>query len=223
MADTITTIVGRVQNRLGDLVTTRGIDIANVVHREILSHIPELRRIPHSSPTQISLTANTKEYSLTEEIMQVDYVHYRTSSSVATKLAEMGVEELNKIVADWRSAAAGTPTQFYLTANATNGGASMIGFHPTPDTSTSAGYPIVEVFGSKAESSALVAGDTISQLLPHSQVYTEGISYYAAHELRPEAAMAYYNTYMAQLEAAKQYVRTRVEGLKSPPFGNVRK
>lgn len=223
MSDTISTIVGRVQNRLGDLVTARGIDIANVVHREILSHIPELRRIAHSSPTSISLTASTKEYALTEGIMQVDYVQYRTAAGTAVKLAEMGIEDMNKVVADWRSAAAGTPTQFYLTANSTNGGASMIGFHPTPDTTTSGGYPVAEVFGAIAESSALVAGDTISQLLPHSQVYTEGISYYAAHELRPEAAMAYYNTYMAQLEAAKRYVRTRVEGLKNPPFGNVRK
>jgi hypothetical protein len=222
MADAISTIIASAQNRLGDLTTVRATALANIVHKELFVFIPELRRTPHNTPTSISLTAGTKEYAIAEYLAQIDYVQYRTSSTAATKLAEMAVEESNKIVKDWRQQDNDVPQQFYITADSTNGGKGMLGLHPTPSASTSGGYPVVEVFGSLRESSDLTTSSTISEMLPNSQVYVEGICYYAAHELRPDAVSGYYQTYQQQLAVAVQYIRTRSEGLKKPPFGNIR-
>ncbi len=210
MPDSISTVVASVQRRMPDLTTSRAIELANLVHQELFIHLPEIRRTPHSAPVTVTVLNGVKEYVIPENLAQVDYVHLGSN-----KLMETNVETLNKTYTNWRFAANALPLQFYITADSQ--GRGVIGLHPTPNAGGT-----LNVYGSTRENAALTGVSSVPETLPNSQVYVEGVSYYASLELRPGAAASFKATYMEQIALAKEYVRTRSDGLKKPPFVNER-
>jgi hypothetical protein len=218
MAYTIATAVANAQRSLPDLQTSRGIDLANQVHREILGYIPELRRDQYT----LSLTANTGEYALTEQSFQVDNVVYTPSSGNPVQLTPTTIEQLNKSNPTWRTDASAAWTTsgenapyFYLTnkvVSAANLPVPTMGFYPVPNFSTGT----LTVYASMLQSADLASSDTCLNGLLSSQIYVEGIRYYAATELRPEMASAYKAAYAEQLALNRYFVRTKNEPLKDP-------
>jgi hypothetical protein len=219
MAETIQTVISAVQRRLPDLQSSWALNLADYVHREIMAYIQGLIMTNQANPTTINLVAGTKEYSISEAQMQIDYVSYLTAAGNGTKLLETSVELLNKMDPQWRTEASGVPTQFYLSSDSTG---LNIGFHPTPASSTSAGFPVVEVYGSVRPTSPLVGTSTVPSTCLNSLLYIEGISYYAAIEIRPQMAAAFKATYMEQIALNRKYVQTRSEGLKLQKISNIR-
>jgi len=219
MADTIQTVISAVQRRLPDLQSSWALTLADYVHREIMTYIPGLIMTNESSPVLVSLTSGTKEYSISEWVMQIDYATYLTGAGAGTKLLETSVELLNKMDPAWRTEPTGVPVQFYVSSDGTG---ANLGLHPTPATTTSGGYPIVQLFGSQRASTALTNSSTVPPTCLNSLLYIEGISYYAAIEIRPQMAAAFKATYMEQIALNRKYVQTRVEGLKMQKIANIR-
>jgi hypothetical protein len=218
MAYTITTAVANAQRSLPDLQTSRGIDLANQVHREILAYIPELRR----DQLTVALTSGTGEYALDETAFQVDNVVYSPSTGSPIQMTPTTVEQLNKSNPTWRTdASAGWTTSgengpyFYLTnkvVSAANLPVPTIGFYPVPNFSTGT----LTVYLSKLQPADLISTDTCLNGLLSSQIYVEGIRYYAATEIRPDMASAYKAAYAEQLALNRYFVRTRNDPLKDP-------
>lgn len=218
MAYTITTSVANAQRSLPDLQTSRGIDLANQVHREILAYIPELRR----DFLTVTLVSGTYEYPLDETSFQVDNVIYSPTTGSPLQLTPTTIEQLNKQQPTWRTDPSATWTAqgengpyFYLTnkvVSAANLPVPTIGFYPNPNFSTGT----LTVWASKLQPADLAGTDTCLNGLLSSQIYVEGIRYYAATELRPEMAAAYKAAYAEQLALNRYFVRTRNEPLKDP-------
>ena len=219
MSYTITGVVANAQRSLPDLQTSRGIDLANMVHREILSYIPELRR----ESLTINPVSGTEEYALDETTFQVDNVIFSPSTGNALQLTPTTVEQLNKATPSWRTDPAAAWTvqgengpYFYLTNVATTHSSSTItptiGFYPTPNFSTGT----ITVYASRLQQSDLATTDSTMPGLLSPQIYVEGVRYYAATELRPELASAYKAAYAEQLALNRWYVRTRNDPLKDP-------
>lgn len=210
MPDSISTVVAHVRQRLPDLTGSRAIELANIVHRELFAFVPEVRRTPHGSPVVVPVSAGVKEYAIPEELTQLDYVHLD-----GKRLYETNVETLNKTQPSWRVQPNSSPQQFYITAH--TDGKAAVGLHPTPNASGN-----LTLYGSQREPSPLTGTSLVPESLPNAQVYVEGVSYYAALELRPSSAPMYKANYAEQLAILRSYVDTRNEGLKKAPFPNER-
>jgi hypothetical protein len=218
MAYTLATVVANVQRSLPDLQTSRGYDLCNQVHREILAYIPELRR----DSLTVSPASGTGEYSIAETEFQIDNVVYTPSSGSPLQLTPTTIEQLNKSTPTWRTDPSQSWTTqgengpyFYLT-NKVISGANLptptIGFYPVPNFSTGT----ITLYASRLQASDLQSTDTCLTGLLSSQVYVEGVRYYASTELRPEMASAFKAAYAEQIALNRWFVRTRNEPLKDP-------
>lgn len=210
MPEQIATLVQRAQRRFPDLTTQRAIELANLVHRELNALVPSLRRTPHSAPVQVTFSSGTKEAPIPEHLSQVDAVLIS-----GVPMQPTSVETLNRLKYSWRAESAGVPKEFYVTAD--DQGRATLGLHPTPNPGV-----VANLYGTLRESGSLVAGSSISEVLPSGQAYVDGICYYAALELRPSAAAGFLAAYQAQSRIAQDYVQTRSEPLKDPLVKNSR-
>lgn len=114
------------------------VDIFNEVHNDILS-----RCGIQTGTETITLAAGTKEYDLqvtARFACTAVYVRSATDGD-GTKLQSMSQEEFESRSGDYKFQASGTPTHYYISHK--SDGTVQIGFHPTPDTSSSGGYPNV--------------------------------------------------------------------------------
>lgn len=87
----------------------------------------------------VSLTAETREYSLSASVMHIWNAAYFTSATAYTPLRQTSVDKLDNDYPTWRNQSSGIPYQYYE-----SGG--YVGFYPTPNTTTSAGYPKVTLY-----------------------------------------------------------------------------
>lgn len=215
---TVQQIVSAVQRRLPDAPSQTCVLLTNLVHRELLADIPELRL---DSLTQ-NLTSGTGEYNIAEPVFQVLEAYYQTAANTSSQLSPITIEGLNAMVPTWRTDATGTPLYFYLSSNQASANSEVIGLYPVPNTTTSAGYPILKMDISELESSDLTLTSTVFVTLQSPKVYIEGVSYMLAEEIRPQVANAYKAEYMGEIEKARSYVRTRNEMAKNPGIHNIR-
>jgi hypothetical protein len=218
MSYTVATLLSNVQRTFPDLQSARGYDLCNQVHREILCYIPELRR------DQFTITPmpGQGEYSIAETEFQIDSVVYVPASGNNIQLTSTTVEGLNKSTPTWRADPSASWEQqgengpyFYLTNKvlaSANLPTPTIGFYPVPNFSTGT----ITVYASRLQPSDLVSTDTCLDGLLSSQVYVEGVRYYAATELRPDLAGAFKAAYAEQIALNRWYVRTRNEPMKDP-------
>lgn len=209
MAYTITQAVAAAQRTFPDLQTARGVDLANQVHREILAFIPEAQRNLLNTITPISAQG---EYSIGEVAFQVDFCVY-VNSGAETPISGTTVETLDRSATTWRQDAGvasypvdGGVVQFYTsTALISAVNVNVIGFYPKP--AFTAGS--IFVYGSQLQAADLPGSSSCLTSLLSSQVYVEGLRYYAATELRPEMAAAFKATYAEALATNRSFIRTR--------------
>jgi hypothetical protein len=214
VAYTISQVIAAAQRTFPDLQTTRATDLCNQVHRNILATIPELMR------TTLSVTpvSSQQEYSLGETGFQVDHVEYAPASGTDIVVSGTTVEILDKDFPLWRSAAAvgsytGANVQYYISAASISSvNTKVIGFYPTPGFSTGS----FTLYGSFLQASDLTTSSSCLTTLFSSQVYVEGLRYYAATELRPEMAAAYKAAFAEELAAEKMFVRTSNGDIRGP-------
>lgn len=147
---------------------------------------------------QENLTSGTREYELSYDplLVNIDAVYYVDSSTTATKLAAVSEDWMDAHIEDWRTTTdTGTPDKFYVrwpdSAGVTTEGKLVIGLDPIPDTTTSAGYPILNIYGS--DFTTLAATDKIPSAFPNIRVLVEGMKrVYAAN--RDQSAYEFYKT-----------------------------
>lgn len=135
------------------------------------------------STENVSLTADTQEYTIPTDTNRVYQVRYYTSATEYKVLTATHIDKLDKENSKWRMHDSGTPREFYADL-----GRGKIGFYPAPDTTTS-GYPIVQADVSKRQT--LSVGDTLPGSLPSYQAWVEGVRYRMALRVNDERVGAY--------------------------------
>lgn len=209
---TIAQAVSAAQRRFPDLQTSRGVDLANIVHQEILGQIPELKRNVVATITPVS---GQLEYQLATEAFQVEFCVY-VNDSMEVFIPATTVEALNRSRATWRvdagvaayGATGDSGPQFYVSTGplgSASANSMVIGFYPKP--LFTAGT--ITCYGSLLQSAALISSDVCLISLISPQVYVEGITFYAALDLQPEQAAVFKGAYDNQMMLNKDFVRTR--------------
>lgn len=96
----------------------------------------------------VSVVADTRVYAINAATMRVWACEWVTSSSPndRRKLLATNVQELDAMEQSWRRRAASTPRRRYTTLL---GDQKAVGLDPMPNETTSGGYPVLRVHGSR--------------------------------------------------------------------------
>lgn len=185
LADAIT----KAQQKYPQLSTARAIVFANVIHNRLLTRL-NLRGTTKS----INMTSGTKDYALGAETSRIFTAFYRTSATVVSQLTPTSQEKLDLDDPDWRERTeTGSPTHYMVRPiknGSGTGDALMVTLYPTPDTTTSGGYPLVEMW--ITDSTAFTAtSDDLPGSLIDEMVYANGIRMLWA-EGNDQASCAFY-------------------------------
>ena len=182
------------------------------VHREVLA----LAQI-ETGAEPLDLTAGQREYALdsTDKIVNVRAAYYIKSATDVTRLAPVSTDWLDSHSPTWRaSTEKGQPKRFYIEGVLANGGEVHLGLDPVPDTTTSAGYPQVVLYGTTYQ--ALVATDPIPEIVPTVRVYVEGMKRLYASDRDPARFAQWDEIYKRELQATLAAIDSGIEDLESP-------
>jgi hypothetical protein len=117
---------------------------------------------PWSKKTvSVNLTAGTSEYALAVTSHRIWSVSYLASATNVVELSPTSQDELDLYNSGWRYQTNGTPNWFYF--DSTDSLSGVLGLYPKPDTTTNAGYPVVQ-----AVVTNIVVFSTLSEVWPYS-------------------------------------------------------
>lgn len=159
------------------------VNIFNEVHNEILTQVG----IQTDTET-ISLVSGTKEYALAVTARFASTVVYvRTSTDGdSTKLLPKSQERLESHSGSYKHESTGEPDSYYITHS--SDGTVKIGFAPTPDTTTTTGYPNVEMRVGRG--ATLTASGNLPLGVKNHTAWIVGVqAYWARRRGLPEAAV----------------------------------
>ena len=132
------------------------------------------------------MVAGTREYTKDTSTQPVDVIraaYYITSATEAKQLTPVSTDWLDKYaVEDWRTdTERGEPDYYYIEAK--DDGTVKIGFHLIPDTTKTAGYPIVTIYGSSYR--VVTTSTDVPGIIPDIRVLINGIKMLHAEDKDP--------------------------------------
>ncbi len=179
MASLFSAIIDDAQRTFPDLTDATGLRLVQDIDNRVLQHIPL-----YKTTEDITLVSGTREYELNDATVRVWHADYLTSSTAQPEaLTAVQLEWLNQNVAGWRNSETGTPREYYVDVQLAE---VVVGFNPTPDASSSGGYPTVRLFVSRTRT--IAAGDSVPKGLRSEEVYRAGIRWLYAVETRSDQA-----------------------------------
>jgi hypothetical protein len=135
---TVLDIITRFRKRFGDCSASAALDLLNDSAREILYTIPYAK-----TSIDVPLVANTAEYALAADYLRVWSGRYLRSANAGDfrELKETSEDQLDLDRPGWRALEPDEPLAYYIDSNESVGG--VVGFFPTPNATSSVGYPKV--------------------------------------------------------------------------------
>ena len=132
------------------------------------------------------MVSGTREYTKDTSTQPVDVIraaYYITSATVAKQLTPVSTDWMDKYaVEDWRTdTETGEPDYFYIEAK--DDGTVKIGFHLIPNTTKTAGYPIVTIYGSSYR--VVTTSTDVPGIIPDIRVLINGIKMLHAEDKDP--------------------------------------
>ena len=191
-----------------------------VLYKEVLQEVLSFLQIEQGTEDH-NLTDGTREYELTydPQIIGDIVVYYISDSSTAVRLTPVSTDWMDDHVDQWRTTTdTGTPNKFYIdsptSAALTTQGKIVIGLDPIPDTTTSAGYPIIRIYGVEYEEPS--ATSDVPQSIPNVRVLIEGIKRNYAMDRDPERYPLFNKTFRDELAKAQGLINRQLKGLNAP-------
>jgi len=149
MAYTVNQTVTDIQEHYPDCTTAKAIRLINKAVSLVLQDVDG-----YSNTESINLTAATHTYALANQYARVLDVSYLASATSAKSLIPWSADEMDQEMRGLRAydPSSGTPTKYFIepssTTAATHPVTLRVRLYPVPDTTTSAGYPVLKVTGS---------------------------------------------------------------------------
>lgn len=196
---TKTEVITRFSNHYSDCDSTLAGQLFDEAHRQLLNEL-EAR----NGTVTVSLTAGTREYSLSGTVAKIWEAYYQESSQESTwyKLEPMSLQQLAERGA-WRSQAQEVrPTEYYVTTMTSgNTSTNAIGFNNIPPSSTVSSYPNVTLHCTVVAD--LAGGDALPAWIDYPNAYVYLMCYRYAIMRRPEAAKLYLDLYNKELDLCR--------------------
>lgn len=179
MAVTVATCISRLQREFDDISQAIAEEYLSLADREILGRLP-LRE----DTEDISLTSGTATYAFSAEtVIRIRSAEYLKSATVTNRktLIATSIAELDLTNESWRATQNQEPTHYYLTS--TSAGAMRLGLWPTPNTTTSGGYPLVRCYIHR--SASLASGGSLPAIIRKPDMYVWCAGWLYAEDYRP--------------------------------------
>lgn len=203
MASTVTQIITRFQRRFRHCEATYAATLFDDAHRTILKKC-EVRNTTRA----ITLTAGTRQYDLASSVYRVHEAYYERTSDPGTwmPIIETSLNRLATISQGWRARSPESEPHFYYITSAVSSDSAknQIGFEPIPGTSSSGGYPRVQLY--VTEYAALTGSETVPENLLSDDVYLDLMSEAYCKENEHEKLELYAVAAAKSLEANAQHV-----------------
>lgn len=211
MASTVTQVIDKFQRHYPECGDTRAGEVFADAHREI-----NLRLRLRETVVSVNLTDGTQEYDLAATNQLIMSVVYYESATSYWVLDATTIDHLDTLDPGWRlritSDDEGDPTQFYLRQVVdTDTSKQVIGFIPIPDTTTSAGYPIVKVYCH--QEGTITASETLPASLLSDQIYIYKMCSIYAPEHSPEKTGFWTALYEEEYQRNLIHIKNRIERL----------
>lgn len=161
-----------------DRSDTEALADLNIIHARLCF---ENRLIPATET--VNLVSGTESYALPSNVVRVYGARYRTSATEYTALGAVSRDYLNTAESDWASLTDGEPERFFVEAG-------YVYLVPAPGTTTSGGYPVLELETGKT--STLSSGTSLPTL-PSYDVYITGLQLVFATRLQ-DPRIGYYKS-----------------------------
>lgn len=203
MPVTVASVFTRVRRAFNDASDTVLLEYAQEVNDDIFTEL-DIKQ----DTEDISLAAGTIEYVLDEDIRKVLSAELRKSATDIRPLRAIGKSQLKGA---WRDGPRGDPGRFYTAGNSS--GTRVVGFTPTPITTTSGGYPIVRLYVTRT--STLTALGNLPLGMRSSDVYVFGINRRLCADSKRDEEAYWHEKYLEQL--AKERALFWSQNVDSPP------
>lgn len=179
MASLFSAIIDDAQRTFPDMPDATALRLVQDIDNRVLQHIPL-----YKTTEDLTLVSGTREYEINDATVRVWHADYLESSTAQPEaLRAVQIEWLNQNVSGWRNSETGTPREYYIDVQLAE---VVVGFYPTPGTSTSGGYPTVRLYVSRTRTVA--AGDSVPKGLRSEEVYRAGIRWLWCVETRSDQA-----------------------------------
>jgi len=163
-----------------------------------------------------TVTSGQPNVALSENVIRIHQAFYETSAALPYEvpLAETSIDELSILRQKYRTLA-GAPQAYYATSGVSGQvGTLQIGLTPTPNVTSSGGYPrirfITTMYIQLASGESLPTGlDTMDAILYHMA------RQYATRRDTPQRMEAYDTLYRRAIATTVSYVRRRMKKLPS--------
>lgn len=203
MSNTVSKAIADARRIIPELAYERALELAQLVDREILSIVPDLRRTSATDMKAVTVAPTAPEVPLPATMVSVARAVVQGVNQY--RLVATTVSALDRDVPYWRTVTSAKLEKYYVFTN--EAGSAMVGFAPRLEP----GVPSVQVhlWGETVPSESDFGASNLSPLLPSTHVYTMGIVYYASMELRPEIFQAAKAVYEEEIAKTKAYVEGR--------------
>ena len=176
-SSTASVVIAKFQGRYPDCSSAD----AQVILSDVIKEIYTRMQVRNKEVT-LNVTDGTREYALDVDITSIQAVIYKPSSDETgwVVLEATNLDKEDALNPYWRTdLSEDAPYKYYITSAVdTDTAKAMIGFIHIPDTTTSAGYPIVAI--QCTHYAALTTSETMPSNLLNDHVLMYGMCYYFA-------------------------------------------
>jgi hypothetical protein len=211
MASTVTQVLAKFARHYPECGSTRAGEVFADAHREI-----NIRLRLRETVVSVNLTDGTQEYDLAATYQLIQSVVYYESATSYWVLEPTSIDHLDVLDPTWRtrntSTDEGDPTMYYIRQVVdTDTSKQNIGFLPIPDTTTSAGYPIVKVYSH--QEGTITSSETLPSSLLSDQIYIYKMAeiYSAEHDLGKNPY--WFDLYEKEYQRNAIHIKNRIEHL----------
>lgn len=210
MASTVDQVLTKFLRHYPQAGATRALEVFTDAHREI-----NIRLRLREQIVSINMVDGTQEYDLAAPNQLIHSVVYYVSATEGDYqvVDPTSVDHLDVLDPTWRARLdEGNPLQYYLrNVPDTDSSKQVIGFLPIPDTTTSAGYPIIKVYCH--QEGTITTTETLPPQILSDQIYIYkmGEIYSAEHDLRKNPAWV--DLYEREYQRNVVHIKNRQERL----------
>ena len=196
-----------------EISATQGLVYCKQIWRRIIN----AAQIEAQEETFSSLVDGTREYTKDSSTQPIDVIrdaYYITSATEAKKLIPVSVDWMDKYAqADWRTTTdTSTPVYYYIEAK--DDGTVKIGFHLIPNTTKTAGYPIVTIYGSSYR--VVTTSTDVPGIIPDIRVLINGIKMLHAEDKDPARFPLWSELFDHYLHLTLAHINSMQEDSDSP-------
>ena len=204
MASSADTVIAKFRAKYPDCSTSD----AQVILSDVIKEVYTRMQVRNKEIT-LNVTDGTREYALDVDITSIQTVIYKPSSDETgwIILEATNTDKLDALDPYWRTSLdEDDPTKYYITSTTdTDSAKNVIGFIDIPDTTTSAGYPIVAI--QSTHYAALTGSETMPSNLLNDHVLMYGMRYYYSLDRDEKMAEFWENKYEKEIAKNTNHLR----------------